>query len=61
MTKLIILRIVSCEDCPYLDDDWCNHPNGSRELIDTCDIIPDSCPLPDDVNVVMNIGATGER
>lgn len=55
MNKLVILRINSCEDCPYLDGDWCNHPNGDRELIYTYHAIPVSCPLPEEADVLTNI------
>lgn len=54
MRKLVILKIISCEDCPYLDGDWCNHPNGDRELVNIYRGIPASCPLPEETDVLVD-------
>lgn len=50
MTKILILRIESCDDCPYFSGDTCDHPSISWGYGEDPEI-PDWCPLPEEEKV----------
>lgn len=51
MTKILTLKIESCEDCFYLDKsieaNICRNPNTPRKFPFDVTGIPHWCPLPD--------------